>query len=72
MMPQLQFKTKFKFNPQLTFNNDGLGGGGSEGNGVIVAAFGSETICLIHLPRKGSEGRQPQVEGGIHADTDAT
>lgn len=54
---------------KLTFNDDGLSGGGSKGNGVFVAAFGAESICLVHFPGEGSEGRQPQIQSGIHAES---
>ncbi|TNN89327.1 hypothetical protein EYF80_000615 [Liparis tanakae] len=43
---------------RVTFDDDGLGGRGREGNGIFVAAFEAESIRLIHLPREGSEGRQ--------------
>lgn len=56
----------------LTFDDDGLGGGGGEGNGVFVVASGAESIGLVHLPGKGSEGGQPQVQGGVHAETGDT
>ena len=64
-------KVEFTSVDQLTFYDDGLCGGGSEGNGIFVAAFRAESIGLIHLPREGSEGWQQQVQGGVHADTEA-
>lgn len=50
---------------RLTFHNDGLGGGGRQGNGVVIAAFGAEGIGLVHLPGEGSAGRTRHTRSNV-------
>lgn len=50
---------------QLTFHNDGLGGGGRQGNGVVIAAFGAEGVGLVHLPGEGSAGRTRHTRSNV-------
>lgn len=45
----------------FTFDNNGLSSRGSKRNDIFVEALEAESICFIHLPRDGSEGRAPQV-----------